>query len=48
MIKPKHPKRADISQLARSMVEHATGVPVTPRRKIKANKHRKEKTLTKP
>lgn len=30
MIKPKYPKRADLSQIARSIVEHATGEPLTP------------------
>lgn len=30
MIKPKHPKNADPSQLARSIVEHAIGEPLTP------------------
>jgi len=30
MIKPKYPKRADVSQLARRAVEHATGVLLTP------------------
>lgn len=30
MIKPKYPKNADISQIARSIVEHATGEPLTP------------------
>ena len=29
MIKPKYPKCADISQIARSIVEHATGEPLT-------------------
>ena len=30
MIKPKYPKRADLSQIARSIVEHATGESLTP------------------
>jgi hypothetical protein len=29
MVKPKYPKQADVSQLARLVVEHATGVPST-------------------
>jgi hypothetical protein len=30
MIKPKYKKGLDVSQLARSIVEHATRVPLTP------------------
>lgn len=32
MIKPKYKKGLDISQLARSVVEYATGDPLTPRK----------------
>jgi len=32
MIKPKRRKGLDISQLARSIVEEATGEPLTPRK----------------
>lgn len=38
MIKPKYPKRADISQIARAIVEHATGEPLTPARVKKVAK----------
>jgi hypothetical protein len=30
MVKPEYPKRADLSQLARSIVELATGGPLVP------------------
>jgi hypothetical protein len=29
MIKPRYPKRADVSRIARLLVEHATGAPLT-------------------
>jgi hypothetical protein len=35
MIKPRYKKGLDVSQLARSIVEYATGGPLTPRRKSK-------------
>jgi len=35
MIKPKYPKNADISQIARAIVEHATGEPLTPSKPTK-------------
>lgn len=38
MIKPKYPKRADISQIARSIVEYATGTPLSPSPEKPSNK----------
>jgi hypothetical protein len=49
MIKPKYPKQADLSQLARLAVEHAVGRPLTPERpdtetpKSKRKKKRKSR-----
>jgi hypothetical protein len=42
MIKPKYPKNADLSQIARSIVEHATGEPlVLPSpKKVSKNKNK--------
>jgi len=46
-MKPKYPRRADISQIARLAVEHAIGVPLTLQasKKIAGEKH--TRTLTK-
>jgi hypothetical protein len=41
MIKPKYKKGLDFSQLARSVVEHATGVSLTLPAKIKPTKKTK-------
>jgi len=49
MIKPKYPKRADLNQIARFIVEHATGGPLTPlsddpiSKKQKTRKHSKQR-----
>jgi len=40
MIKPKYPKRADLSQIARLIVEEATGGRLTPKKPMKLKKTR--------
>ena len=43
MIKPKYPMGSDISQIARSIVEHATGAPLTPLKLQNRNSDLKQK-----